>query len=207
MGRIFLFVIRIIFTSIIFLIGQYASSSLAEERRLALVIGVSEYSHILKLKNTVNDTRLLAGKLRDLGFEVFLVENPNLIQLNSEIKKFAFNSETADVALVYYAGHGIEFAGTNYLIPTDINVSDRAGIIANSVSLDDILLAVDKARQLRIVILDSCRNDPFLDTEQNQTNISSFVLVFSIPFHFSGIAANYRHRSGHALCCINRPCF
>ncbi len=138
-------------------------ASAQAEQRLALVIGIANYSHILKLKNTVNDTRMLARKLQELDFNVILVEDPNLVDLREKIADFTFKSETADVALVYYAGHGIEFAGVNYMIPTDINVNDREGIVANSVSLDEILLAVDKARQLRIVILDSCRNDPFIE--------------------------------------------
>lgn len=147
-------------------------SSVAAESRLALVIGVAQYSHILKLANTVNDTKLVAGKLQSLGFDVTLVEDPNLASLREKVAEFAFRAETADVALVYYAGHGIEFAGTNYLIPTDINVRDRAGIVENSVSLDDILLSVDKARKIRIVILDSCRNDPFVEEGTTQSNIS-----------------------------------
>lgn len=102
---------------------------------------------------------------------VSLVENPDLINLREKIAEFTFKAEIADVALVYYAGHGIEFAGVNYLIPSDIDANDRETIVANSVSLDDILLSVDKARQLRIVILDSCRNDPFVEGEAGQSNI------------------------------------
>jgi len=150
---------------------MFATSAMAE-RRLALVIGVAEYAHILKLKNTVNDTRLLADKLESLSFDVTLVTDPDLATLREQISQFAFKAETADVALVYYAGHGIEFAGVNYLIPTDIDVTDRAGIAANSISLDEILLSVDRARQLRIVILDSCRNDPFVDAGGTQSSIS-----------------------------------
>ncbi len=144
----------------------------AEEKRLALLIGISKYTNIDPLKNTVNDTKLLARTLEALNFEVIFVEDPTLDRLKQKVEEFAFSAETADVALVYYAGHGIEFAGTNYLIPADINAFDRAGIIANSVSLDQILLSVDRARQLRIVILDSCRNDPFLGAGNESANIT-----------------------------------
>ena len=184
--RIFKCPISIFYRGIVFLLViGFSMGSVQAEQRLALVIGVANYSHILKLKNTVNDTRLLARKLQDLDFDVTLVEDPNLIDMRAKIAEFAFKSETADVALVYYAGHGIEFAGVNYLVPTDINVSDREGIVANSVSLDDILVAVDKARQLRIVILDSCRNDPFIEGAANQSNIS----VQDASLRRSGLAA------------------
>ncbi len=148
-------------------------ASSAVEKRLALLIGASEYENIVDLKNTVNDTRLLAGVLEKLDFEVTLLIDPNLADFKRNLDEFAFKSETADVALIYFAGHGVEFAGVNYLIPTDINIKDRAGIVENSVSLDDLLVSVDKARQLRMVILDSCRNDPF---EGNVTNQSSVVV-------------------------------
>ena len=149
-----------------------SSAGWAVEKRLALVIGVAQYSHIESLKNTVNDTRLLAQTLEKLDFEVTLVEDPKLSELREKIQVFAFKAETADVALVYYAGHGVEFAGVNYLIPADINVDDRNGIAENSISLDEILLSVDKARQLRIVILDSCRNDPFINHDVTQSTIA-----------------------------------
>ncbi len=156
---------------IVFFAIMMPNSVTASEKRLALLIGIAEYSHITKLKNTINDTRLLGRKLEALNFEVTLIENPDLIVFREKIKDFAFEAETADVALVYYAGHGIEFAGVNYLIPTDINISNREGIVASSISLDEILLSVDKARQLRIVILDSCRNDPFTSERSKQSNI------------------------------------
>lgn len=159
-----------ILTWAIFVFGFVTVSVHAEERRLALVIGAADYTHISALKNTVNDSRMIADRLVKLNFEVTLVQNPDLISLQAKVREFAFKAEVADVALVYYAGHGIEIAGVNYLIPTDINVNDRSGIVTNSVSLDDILLSVDKARQLRIVILDSCRNDPFFEGA-NQSDI------------------------------------
>lgn len=163
--RVFLLLSTLIFSVLLPASGE------AAEKRMALIIGIAEYSNIVNLKNTVNDTRLITRKLQELDFDVTLVENPDLINLREKISEFTFKAETADVALVYYAGHGIEFAGVNYLIPTDIDANDRKTIVANSVSLDDILLSVDKARQLRIVILDSCRNDPFVEGKTGGSNI------------------------------------
>ena len=178
---------RNFFIRFVLFFGILANSSLgwATEKRLALVIGVADYAQIQRLKNTVNDTRLMARTLENLNFEVTLVEDPNLSQLRNKIRAFSFQAETADVALVYFAGHGVEFAGVNYLIPADINVDDRNGIAENSVSLDEILLSVDKARQLRIVILDSCRNDPFI----NKESVNSTIAVKDASFRRAGLAS------------------
>jgi hypothetical protein len=81
------------------------------------------------------------------------------------LNRFSFEAETADVAIVYFAGHGVEVGGRNFLIPADSKAASRKEVAQSSVSLFDILEAVDKARQLRIVILDSCRNDPFARSE------------------------------------------
>ncbi|MCC2111317.1 MAG: SEL1-like repeat protein [Hyphomicrobiales bacterium] len=136
----------------------------ATEKRLALLVGIADYQHIQRLRNTLNDSRLLADTLEKLDFDVTVLENPGLDRFRSALADFAFRAETADVALIYFAGHAIEFDGRNFLLPADIDAADRADIAAASIRLYDLLLAVDMARQLRIVILDSCRNDPFAGT-------------------------------------------
>jgi len=135
-----------------------ATIASAENR---LLVGISEYQHIGKLKNTLNDIRLLEKRLVELGFEVTSLEDPNLEKFRDTVQDFAFTAETADVALVYFAGHGVEFGGENFLVPVDINIDKRASIATTSVSLSELLLSVEGARQLRMVVLDSCRNDPF----------------------------------------------
>lgn len=134
-----------------------------ETERVALVIGMSRYTHIVTLDNTVNDARLIAKTLDDIGFEVTLVTDAGYQDLRRAMDSFAFRSETADLALIYFAGHGVEVQGENYLIPVDANVASNRDIQRASVSLDDMLATVDKARVMRIVILDSCRNSPFAD--------------------------------------------
>ncbi len=133
------------------------------ERRMALVVGISEYRTVPDLKNTMSDGELLADTLRALNFEVTAGYNLGLSEFRDLLDRFAFEAETADVALVYFAGHGIEVGGQNFLIPADSSAASRKDVAQTSVSLSEILEAVDKARQLRIVILDSCRNDPFAD--------------------------------------------
>jgi hypothetical protein len=131
--------------------------------RVALVIGMARYGHIETLDNTVNDARLIAQTLEGIGFEVTLVTDAGYQDLRSSMESFAFRAETADLALIYFAGHGVEVQGENYLIPVDAQVASNRDVQRASVSLDDMLATVDKARVMRIVILDSCRNNPFGD--------------------------------------------
>lgn len=144
------------------------NSAFAQERRVALVVGIANYQAVPKLKNTINDSELIAKTLEELNFEVTRLVDAGLVEMRTTIDRFAFVAETADIALVYYAGHGMEVGGENLLIPSDTSASNRKEVASQSVSLDEILHAVDKARQLRIVILDSCRNDPFATPDSDE---------------------------------------
>lgn len=130
-------------------------------RRVALVVGMGAYGAISPLRNTDADARAVAAMLERLGFMVDLAIDVPLAQMKEAIAAFSRKSETADIAMVYYAGHGVEAAGENYLIPIDIQVDDPANIPAQAVSLTTVLGSVAHARKLRVVILDSCRNNPF----------------------------------------------
>ncbi|MFV0490676.1 MAG: caspase family protein [Pseudorhodobacter sp.] len=135
----------------------------AQGERVALVIGIANYQNIETLDNTVNDARLIARTLEDIGFNVTLSVDASYANLTREMESFAFQAETAELALIYYAGHGVEVQGENYLIPADADVRSNRDLPRQSVSLDDMLQTVDRARTMRIVILDSCRNNPFGD--------------------------------------------
>lgn len=137
--------------------------ALAAGDRVALVIGIAAYQNIQTLDNTVNDARLIADTLTGIGFDVTRVVDAGYQDLRAALDTFAFRSETADLALIYFAGHGVEVQGENYLIPADADVQSNRDIQRQSVSLDDLLATVDRARVMRIVILDSCRNNPFGD--------------------------------------------
>lgn len=156
---------RLILALIIAVLAMGPAPALAQERRVALVIGIANYTSASDLKNTINDSDLIGDTLAALEFRVTRLKDPSLVDLRTAISAFSVDAETADVALVYYAGHGIEFGGRNLLLPVDVAPKSRADVAAQSVSLDEVLAAVDKARQLRIVILDSCRDDPFLNPD------------------------------------------
>lgn len=141
--------------------GNTLTVPAAASKRMALVIGMSAYTSISPLKNTASDARAISDMLQRIGFTVDLAIDTPFAQMQETVDAFARKTETSDIALVYYAGHGVEAAGENYLVPIDIDVNAPATIPEHAVSLSSVLRSVERARKLRIVILDSCRNNPF----------------------------------------------
>jgi uncharacterized caspase-like protein len=131
--------------------------------RIALVIGMAKYQNIPSLGNTVKDATAISDKLKTLGFEVETSIDQPLVQLVDTINRFSFRAETSDIAIVYYAGHGVELNGENFLIPVDVRISKPEQIASQAITLKMLLKSVENARKLRVVILDSCRNNPFAD--------------------------------------------
>jgi uncharacterized caspase-like protein/rhodanese-related sulfurtransferase len=133
----------------------------ASPRRIALVIANGAYAHTGSLRNPAHDAELVRGSLRQAGFE--LVDAPTDLgvgQFRDALRKFSTQSAGAEVALVYYAGHGIEALGRNWLIPTDAVLQRDADLDYEAVDLDLVLRATEGAK-FRIVVLDACRNNPF----------------------------------------------
>jgi hypothetical protein len=130
-------------------------------RRVALVVANGQYVHAGSLKNPVNDAQLIAGALKSAGFQI-VDANPNLGigPFRDALRRFRSNAVGAQVALVYYAGHGIEARGKNWLIPTDAMLQDDADLDYEAIDLDLVLSATEGA-EMRVVILDACRNNPF----------------------------------------------
>src|SRR3954463_7458074 len=96
----------------------------AAERRVALVIGNSAYKNAATLSNTINDSTALAALFKSLGFEVVISRNNlGVVDFKRSVREFLITAENADMAVVYYAGHGIEISGTNYLVPVDARLS------------------------------------------------------------------------------------
>ncbi len=143
--------------------------SAATEKRIALVIGNSRYPKF-PLSNPENDARLIAGKLRTLGFEVGEHYNLNVLQFRRALRDFARKVQQDDAtAVLYYAGHGVQIDGRNYLLPVDINLRDQEEVKDESVDIDELFLSrIDKVGSFpRIVILDACRNNPFAGKTRN----------------------------------------
>ena len=131
-------------------------------KRVALVIGNSNYQSVPALQNPQRDAATVAKALEAVGFQsVTLQIDLKREQLVDALRVFAKQAENADWAVVYYAGHGIEVAGINYLIPIDAKIASDRDISLESISIDQILNAAERARALRLVILDACRDNPF----------------------------------------------
>src|SRR5258705_3483669 len=135
------------------------------EKRVALVIGNSAYQKVAKLPNPANDATAVAAMLKAAGFDsVESRLNVPANELRKTLREFGGKSRDADIAVVYYAGHGIELDGTNYLIPVDASLETDDDVLDETIPLDRVLFAVEPAKQLRLVILDACRDNPFAKT-------------------------------------------
>ena len=132
------------------------------ERRIALVIGNSAYERVPQLINPVNDATVMADMFKGAGFDdVQLKLNLKATEMRRTLRDFADDSRTADFAIVYFAGHGLEIQGTNYLVPVDAVLERDVDAYDEAISLDRFLNVIEPARQLRLVILDACRDNPF----------------------------------------------
>jgi uncharacterized caspase-like protein len=132
------------------------------EKRVALVLGNSAYQNVAPLPNPANDAAKMAATLKDAGFDV--VDSRRDLpaaETRRALRDFADRARDADIAVVYYAGHGIEVDGSNYLIPVDAKLERDTDIYDEALSLDRILIAIEPAKKLRLVILDACRDNPF----------------------------------------------
>ena len=133
--------------------------------RVALVVGNSTYPHIGRLPNPENDAADISSALRRLGFEVTTELDADRVELTEASRAFARRSAGAEVSLVFYAGHGIEMEGVNYLVPVDARLERHVDVAFQAVTVDDLLVSTLGA-SLRLVILDACRNNPLARSMQ-----------------------------------------
>ena len=135
------------------------------QRKAALVIGNSAY-RVGALKNPVNDAQAVAASLRTLGFDVTLRENTSLRDMIESFRQFSVTARSAQVRLVFYAGHGVQVKGRNYLLPVDTEIRAEDEVAAKSADLNELLERLGTTQQgINIVILDACRNNPFSGSE------------------------------------------
>lgn len=143
-------------------LGQ--TSALAE-KRVALVIGNSDYQSVAPLTNPSNDAAAVVAILTKANFDVVDAKsNLTGIEMKRTLRDFGNKVRDADVAVIYYAGHGIELEGTNYLIPIDAKLEIDTDVLDEAFPLDRFVVAADPAKQLRLIILDACRDNPFNKT-------------------------------------------
>lgn len=134
----------------------------AAERRVALVIGNSSYKHTAPLDNPKNDATAISAALGRLGFDVLRGLDTDIHEMIGLVRKFAKQAEDADVALFYYAGHGLQVDGQNYLAPVDAELNDLSDLDFGTIKLSSVLRQMSGARKANLVFLDACRDNPLM---------------------------------------------
>jgi tetratricopeptide (TPR) repeat protein len=157
-------------TAVIALPGPSGS----KDRRIALVIGNSAYENVAALANPARDAALVAETLKLTGFDsVTLQTDLRKDALVAALRDFARQAESADWAVVYYAGHGMEVGGVNYLVPIDAKIAADRDVSFEAVALDQVMNAAERAKRLRLVILDACRDNPFANQMKRTMTLAS----------------------------------
>jgi hypothetical protein len=132
------------------------------DNRVALVVGNGAYSRAPHLLNPVHDAEDVAAALKRSGFEIIIATDLDKAGMEDAIIKFARATRSADVAMFYYSGHALQFEGINYLMPVDAQLNDEADL-RRMVRLDGVVADMQQAKSLRILVLDSCRDNPLAD--------------------------------------------
>ncbi|MEM1050193.1 MAG: caspase family protein [Pseudomonadota bacterium] len=140
------------------------SAFAAIEKRVALVIGNGAYQNAQPLPNPTNDARAMEAKLRGLGFEVVSGFDQEYDTMRRTIASFARVARGADVALVFYAGHGLQVQGQNFLVPVDAQFKDETALDFETISMDFVIRQMSYDTKVRLVLLDACRDNPLART-------------------------------------------
>jgi len=133
------------------------------ERRVALVVGNSDYLHSSKLKNARNDAAAMSAALRRLNFDVLEGTDLDEQEFRRLVRDFAVKIEGAQVALFFYAGHGLQVAGRNYLLPVNASLKRELDLEFEALPLDLVMTQMERGQRTNIVLLDACRNNPLVD--------------------------------------------
>jgi TPR repeat protein len=135
--------------------------ALASSRRVALIIGNADYLSLPKLKNSVNDATKVRDTLRDAGFETFYGVNLTHLEIEELLRKFFRDVDKADIATIYYSGHGVQVAGDNFIVPVDAKLATPYDIEQQTFKVGDIFNYLTQHSQAQVIFLDACRNNPF----------------------------------------------
>src|ERR1700719_1790882 len=158
MNRLLSWVVGIVTAAIVVIAG---SDTAWAERRVALVVGNSNYKAAnISLSNPRNDAQDISAVLTNLGFEVVTAIDATKRDMDFALQRFARLATDADSALFFYAGHAMQFQGRNFLMPTDAELEDEISVRYQTVGLEEVRAALDRANGVKIMILDACRNNP-----------------------------------------------
>ncbi|TPK72536.1 hypothetical protein FJ930_12405 [Mesorhizobium sp. B2-4-15] len=160
--KLFVILLSGLVFSILAAFGVQAAA--VEGKRVALVIGNSKYVNAVALPNPANDAHLIASTLRNAGFDVIEGVDQDIAGMHGLISKFTEESYNADLAVIFYAGHGMQVDGRNYLIPVDADLTSPAYLKTRTVQIDEFMAALPADPAVGIIILDACRDNPLART-------------------------------------------
>jgi hypothetical protein len=144
------------------------------EKRVALIVGNSTYQTVPQLPNPSRDATAVAKMFKDAGFDsVEVAVNVGNLEFKRAIRKFEATADQADIAVVYYAGHGLEIGGINYLIPVDARLASDRDADDEAIPLERMVSSADGAKRLRLIILDACRDNPFVTSMRRERKVAT----------------------------------
>jgi len=164
--------LSVLAVSIAFLQTLLGADTAFAGKRVALIIGNSNYEHVQSLSNPQNDARLMAKTLEEAGFEVKELIDANYRDMKRELLEFgrALRDRDVEAGLVYYAGHGVQVRGENYLIPVNARLADEDEVDLEGINVNDFLQVMNSSSSpVNIVVLDACRNNPFKGSFRSAT--------------------------------------
>jgi len=141
-----------------------AGTAPALAKRVALVIGNGAYEHTVPLPNPANDAEQMAAKLRGLGFDVVAGQDQTYSDMRRSVMNFAKKAYGAEIAILFYAGHGLQVAGKNHLVPIDATIEDETSLDFETITVDFIMRQMSKDVKVQMVFLDACRDNPLART-------------------------------------------
>jgi len=145
-----------------------AQPALAQDNKVALVIGNSEYKNVVSLKNPVNDAADMSAALKRMGFQVTALSNAPVADMRSTLKAFGDKAKLAEIAVVFYSGHALQSDGVAWLLASDGEARTLSDITKGSLSLPEILEQLDGVEKAGMVFIDAARNDPFNEAQKRQ---------------------------------------
>jgi uncharacterized caspase-like protein len=153
---------------------SFAASAASAERLVALSIGVEDYTVNNQLMSPDDDARLVADALADRGFDVWLVTDPSTREMAAAIDDFIDEARNADVAIIYFSGHGMQMNGEAYIIPADAGEASAGSFIRDDFAVDALVDRLDAAGvDFKFVIVDACRNNPYIDSGNAYIQLAS----------------------------------
>src|SRR5450432_2423289 len=162
------------------LAGMLITTAAQADKRVAFVVGNGAYKNVQPLPNPAIDAKSIAGVLRNVGFEVVEGTNLSRDKMTERLLEFGKKAEGADVALFFYAGHGIAINGTNYLLPVDADIKSEMDVkLGSAINIDVTLEQTMGDAKVKLVFLDACRDNPFANKIKSNSSATRSLSVQS----------------------------